>query len=81
MIAELRHIFDTTNGQRVSRLSLTAHLGSLFSIPHIFLIQFDAAPQTAHWLLPDIQAVPSQNQKSHFLANAPTKIRILTNLL
>jgi hypothetical protein len=27
----------------------------------------------AHLVLPDTNADPSQNQKSHFLANAPTE--------
>jgi hypothetical protein len=27
----------------------------------------------AHLVLPDTQADPSQNQKSHFFANAPTE--------
>lgn len=34
--------------------------------------QKNANAQMAHLVLPDTQADPSQNQKSHFLANAPT---------
>jgi hypothetical protein len=34
-----------------------------------------ADPQMAHLVLPDTQADPSQNQKSHFFANALTDNR------
>ena len=36
---------------------------------------FSATAQVAHLVLPDTQANASQNQKSHFFANASTKFQ------
>jgi hypothetical protein len=46
-----------------------------------FLKTILATPQVAHLVLPDTQANASQNQKSHFFANAPTEICILVNYI
>jgi len=40
-----------------------------------------ASPQVVHLALPHPQANPSQSQKSHFFAYAPTEIRILVNYI
>jgi hypothetical protein len=40
----------------------------LFFPPHIFLIQFYASPQMAHWLLPTAQANPSAKAKEPFFS-------------
>ncbi|HRE64811.1 MAG TPA: hypothetical protein PKU77_13565 [Ferruginibacter sp.] len=37
-----------------------------FFEPHFLFFNFLAAAQVAHLVLPDTQADPSQNQKSHF---------------
>ena len=37
-----------------------------FADPHFLFFNFLAAAQVAHLVLPDTQADPSQNQKSHF---------------
>jgi hypothetical protein len=57
------------NGQRVSRLSLPTHCFLFFLPPAFFKTNFIATAQLAHLVLPHAQADPSQNQKSHFLAN------------
>ncbi|MCB0536574.1 MAG: hypothetical protein KDE33_03510 [Bacteroidetes bacterium] len=36
----------------------------------------NAIAQMAHLVLPDTQTDPSQNQKSHFFANAPKTINL-----
>ena len=59
---------DIHNRQRVSRHSLPTLLYFLFSPPHIFLIQFYANAQTAHWLLPQLhKPTHRQKPKSRFL--------------
>jgi hypothetical protein len=37
-----------------------------FADPHFLFFNFNAAAQMAHWVLPNTQANPSQNPKSHF---------------
>lgn len=51
-----------------------------FPIAH-FLKTILASPQVAHLALHHPQADPSQSQKSHFFAYAPTEIRILVNYI
>lgn len=46
-----------------------------------FLKTISASPQVVHLALPHPQANPSQSQKSHFFAYAPTEIRILVNYI
>jgi hypothetical protein len=41
-----------------------------------FLVQFFAAPHLAHLVLPNTQADPSQNQKSHFCQRTVTTMTI-----
>jgi hypothetical protein len=60
------HRNNTTNGQRVSRHSLPTLLFFIFLPTAQNILKFIANPQMAHLVLPDTQANPSQNQKSHF---------------
>ncbi len=83
MTGKTGHRNNTTIGQRVSRHSLPTLLCFIFlPTPQNILkyevftntienksavSKFIANPQMAHLVLPDTQANPSQNQKSHFL--------------
>jgi len=78
LTGDQRHRNDITNGQRVSRHSLPTLYFLFFPTAH-FLKTILANPQVAHLALPHPQANPSQSQKSHFFAYAPTEIRILVN--
>jgi hypothetical protein len=68
-----QHTDHISNKQRVSRHSLPTLLYFLFSPPHIFLIQFYADPQTAHWLLPHPEADPSAKAKEPFFCQRTDK--------
>jgi len=80
LTGDKRHRNNTTNGQRVSRHSLPTLLCFNFS-QRTFLKTILASPQVAHLALPHPQSDPSQSQKSHFFAYAPTEIRILVNYI
>jgi hypothetical protein len=60
------HKNDITKGQRESLHSLPTLLCFIFLPTAQNILKFIANPQMAHLVLPDTQANPSQNQKSHF---------------
>jgi len=60
-----QHTDHIATGQRVSRPDVF-----YFFSHRTFLKAILASPQVAHLVLPNTQANPSQNQKSHFLAKA-----------
>lgn len=80
MTGDQRHRNDITNGQHLNRHADRPYVFYFFPIAH-FLKTILASPQVAHLALHHPQADPSQSQKSHFFAYAPTEIRILVNYI
>ena len=80
MTGDQRHRNDITNGQHLNRHADRPYVFYLFPTAH-FLKTISASPQVVHLALPHPQANPSQSQKSHFFAYAPTEIRILVNYI
>lgn len=80
MTGDQRRRNDITNGQQLTRHADRPNVFYFFPTAH-FLKTILANPQVAHLALPHPQADPSQNQKSHFFAYAPTEIRILVNYI
>lgn len=71
MTGDQRHTDHIATGQQLSLNSVPTPLYFLFSLPHIFLIQFYASPQTAHWLLPQTHKPTLQAKaKEPFFATA-----------
>jgi hypothetical protein len=66
MTGKYQHTDYIKVGQRVNRHSLSTLLYFLFSLPCIFFNSILASRTMAHLVLPDTEANPSQNQKSHF---------------
>lgn len=79
MTGDRQHKDHTSTGH-LSRHSNRPNVFYFFPTAH-FLKTILANPQVAHLALPHPQADPSQNQKSHFFAYAPTEIRILVNYI
>lgn len=53
--------------RQITRHSLPTRMGFNFFYPQHKNFEIQPAAQTAHLVLPDTQADPSQNQKSRFL--------------
>ena len=80
MTGEHGHRKDIAIRQRVSRHSLPTLLCFIFFPTAQNILKFYASPQMAHLVLPDTQADPSQNQKSHFLPTHQMTIMGIKNL-
>jgi hypothetical protein len=80
LTGDQRHRNDITNGQRVGRHLLPTLLCFIFFPTAQNILKFYANPQMAHLVLPNAQADPSQNQKSHFLPPHQMTIMGIKNL-
>ncbi len=74
MAGEHRHKNDSTNGQRVSRHSLSSLICFNFFPPAQNILNFNATAQMVHLVLPRPKADPSAEPKEAFFANAPTRM-------
>jgi hypothetical protein len=74
LTGEQGHRNDTTNGQRVSRHSLSTLLCFNFIPNAQNILNFKANAQMAHLVLPHPQARPSAKPKEPFFAISPTRM-------
>ena len=74
MTGEHRHKNDSTNGQRVSRHSLSSLLCFNFFPTAQNILNYNATAQMVHLVLPRQQADPSAEPKEPIFANAPTRM-------
>jgi hypothetical protein len=81
LTGDQRHRNEITNGQRVSRHSLPTLCFLFFSHRTFFKNNFSQPASGTFGFAPTHKADPSQSQKSHLFAYAPTEIRILVNYI
>lgn len=75
-----KHKMTGQTNNQTTTTKANASVFLFFPTAH-FLKTISASPQVVHLALPHPQANPSQSQKSHFFAYAPTEIRILVNYI